>query len=222
MPVSISSAPYVLNSNEILTLAIAAYAAIVSTFVLGWDAYKWLALGEKIDLSASMGMKIYGGVVPDENTYISVTALNVGDRPTTITNLGGMYFESWWGHTSRAERLRKRLLSLSRRRRSGSRTGSTLARSGSAWRFRTVRSNRRRGMDICFLSSTQRTVGEGGESGSDLERRSEKSKLLRQRSNMSFDTDTRQQCAARRVDKPSAVRRTAGACRSTPTLSRRA
>jgi len=62
------------STNELWTLGIAAYAAVVSTFVLGWDAYKWLAAGAKVDL----------------------TAYNVGDRPTTITNLGGMYFESWW------------------------------------------------------------------------------------------------------------------------------
>jgi len=35
--------PHTFNSNETLTLAIAAYAALVSTFVLGWVAYKWLA-----------------------------------------------------------------------------------------------------------------------------------------------------------------------------------
>jgi len=96
MPVTISSASYVFTANEILTLGIAAYAAIVSTFVLGWDAYKWLASGAKIDLSASSGMQMFGGLAPDPNTYISVTALNVGDRPTTITNIGGMYFDSWW------------------------------------------------------------------------------------------------------------------------------
>lgn len=93
---AISSAPYTFNANEILTLAIAAYAAVISTFVLGWDAYKWLASGAKIDLSVSTGMKIVGGQVRDPKTYISVTALNIGDRPTTITNLGGMYFDSWW------------------------------------------------------------------------------------------------------------------------------
>ncbi len=88
--------PYVFNPNELLTLGVAAYAAIISTFVLGWDAYKWLASGAKIDLTASAGMKIIGGEVEDPKTYISLTAYNVGDRPTTITNLGGMYFESWW------------------------------------------------------------------------------------------------------------------------------
>jgi hypothetical protein len=91
-----SVAPYVFNANELLTLGIAAYAAVVSTFVLGWDAYKWLTSGPKVGLSVSMGMQLFGGPVPDPKNYISVTAYNVGDRPTTITNLGGIYFDSWW------------------------------------------------------------------------------------------------------------------------------
>ncbi len=90
------AAPYVFNANELWTLGIAAYAAAVSTFVFGWDAYKWLASGPKIDMSASTGMKILGGLQADPKTYVSVTAWNVGDRPTTITNLGGMHFDSWW------------------------------------------------------------------------------------------------------------------------------
>ena len=91
-----SATPYAFNPKELLTLGIAAYAAVISTFVLGWDAYKWLASGAKIDLTVSTGMKIMGGLVPDQKTYISITAWNVGDQPTTITNLGGMYFDSWW------------------------------------------------------------------------------------------------------------------------------
>ena len=87
---------YSFNANEILTLAIAGYAAVISTFVLGWDAYKWLAAGPKVELTVSTGMKVYGGYPPDDKTYISVTAYNVGDQPTTITNLGGMHFDSWW------------------------------------------------------------------------------------------------------------------------------
>ncbi|WP_429253882.1 hypothetical protein [Paraburkholderia sp. GAS333] len=47
-------------------------------------------------MSVSTGMKMVGGEVEDPRSYVTVTALNVGDRPTTITNLGGMYFESWW------------------------------------------------------------------------------------------------------------------------------
>lgn len=89
-------APHAFNLNELWTLGIAAYAAIISTFVLGWDAYKWLRSGPRITLSVSTGMRLIGGGVEDPRTYVSVTALNVGDRPTTITNLGGMYFDSWW------------------------------------------------------------------------------------------------------------------------------
>jgi len=85
-----------MTTGELWTISIAAYAAVVSTFVLGWDAYKWLASGAKIDISASLDMKVIGGVGPDNKTYVSVTAYNVGDRPTTVTNLGGMYFDSWW------------------------------------------------------------------------------------------------------------------------------
>ncbi len=91
-----TTAPHVFTANELWTLGIAAYAAVVATFVLGWDVYKWLSSGAKIDLSASTGMQIVGGLVPDDKTYISVTAWNIGDQPTTITNLGGLYFESWW------------------------------------------------------------------------------------------------------------------------------
>lgn len=78
------------------TTTIAIYAAIISTFVLGWDAYKWLASGARINLSCSTGMKIYGGGIDDPNTYILITSTNIGDRPTTITNLGAMYYDSWW------------------------------------------------------------------------------------------------------------------------------
>jgi hypothetical protein len=43
--------------DGLLTLGIAAYAAIISTFVLGWYAYKWLASGAKIDLSSATDAK---------------------------------------------------------------------------------------------------------------------------------------------------------------------
>jgi hypothetical protein len=84
------------NSKDILTLLIAAYAAIISTFVLGWDSYKYFASGAKININASMNMKVFGGYQEDKNTYTSVSVQNVGDRPTTIINLGGMYYSSWW------------------------------------------------------------------------------------------------------------------------------
>jgi hypothetical protein len=42
-------------------LAIAVYAAIISTFVLGWYAYKYLAAGAKINLFTTKNTKIIGG-----------------------------------------------------------------------------------------------------------------------------------------------------------------
>jgi hypothetical protein len=87
-----------MTTNEIWTLCIAGYAAVISTFVLGWDAYKWLSSGPKVRLSASTGMQIVGGPEPDPNTYVSVTAMNLGDRATTITNLGFEYYERGWRH----------------------------------------------------------------------------------------------------------------------------
>ena len=85
-----------MTTSDLWTIGIAAYAAVVSTFVLGWDAYKWLASGARVDMSASLNMEMIGGIEPDPKKYVLVTAYNVGDRPTTITNLGGMYFDSWW------------------------------------------------------------------------------------------------------------------------------
>ena len=85
-----------LSLNESLTLAIAAYAAAVSTFVLGWDAYKWLNQGPKLKLTAQTGMKIVGGGRVDPKTYISATVVNYGDRATTLTNMGFLYYKSWF------------------------------------------------------------------------------------------------------------------------------
>src|ERR1035437_8832981 len=93
-----------LTTSETLTLGIAAYAAVVSTFVLGWDAYKWLNQGPKVRISAQTGMKIVGGAHVDPNTYISVTAVNYGDRATTITNMGFLYYTSWFNAYLRRNR----------------------------------------------------------------------------------------------------------------------
>lgn len=81
-------------TNEMWTLGIAAYAAVISTFVLGWDVYKWLDSGPKVKLTSNSGMRVVGRMQVDPATYISVTAVNLGDRATTITNLGFVYYSS--------------------------------------------------------------------------------------------------------------------------------
>jgi hypothetical protein len=85
-----------LTPNEMMTLGIAAYAALLSTFVFGWDAYKWLSQGPKIRCYAQIGMKIVGTGRIDPKTYVSITAVNYGDRPTTITNMGFLYYDNWF------------------------------------------------------------------------------------------------------------------------------
>lgn len=85
-----------LTPKDMMTLAIAAYAAILSTFVFGWDAYKWLNQGPKIRGYAQTGMKIVGTGRIDPKTYVTITAVNHGDRPTTITNMGFLYYDNWF------------------------------------------------------------------------------------------------------------------------------
>ena len=40
-------------------------------------------------------MKIVGSDLIDPKTYISVTAVNYGNRATTITNIGFLYYTNW-------------------------------------------------------------------------------------------------------------------------------
>ncbi len=94
-----------MSTNEIWTLAIAAYAAVVAIFVLGWDAYKWLDSGPKVSITASTGMSMVGNGVHDPKTYISVTAVNRGDRTTTLTNLGFLYYKKWFDAKFRQNRV---------------------------------------------------------------------------------------------------------------------
>ena len=96
-----------LNSNETYTLIIAGYAAIVSTFILGWDAYKWLNEGPRVRITAKTGMKMMGNGILDNNIYISVTAVNYGDRATTITNMGFLFYTNWFDANFRRNRVSK-------------------------------------------------------------------------------------------------------------------
>ncbi len=85
-----------MTPKDLITLGIATYAAVVATFVFGWDAYKWLNQGPKVKGYAQSGMKMMGGALPDPNTYVSITAVNHGDRATTITNMGFLYYTNWF------------------------------------------------------------------------------------------------------------------------------
>lgn len=75
------------------THIIAGYAAIVATAVLLWDIYKWKSSGAKIYLSVLIELHRFP---TKEDRFIRVTATNTGDRPTTISVFGFLYYENWF------------------------------------------------------------------------------------------------------------------------------
>jgi len=76
------------------TLVIAAWGAILSTVVFLWDIYKWRTAGPRLRFSVTANMKRVDMDRPGDKgeTIIAVKATNYGDRPTTITNIGYLYY----------------------------------------------------------------------------------------------------------------------------------
>ncbi len=78
------------------TTIVAWWGAILSSVVFLWDIYKWWATGSKIRFSVQSGMESINMPGYDGKTLILANVTNYGDRPTTITNLSFLYFESFW------------------------------------------------------------------------------------------------------------------------------
>ena len=74
---------------------VAWWGAVVATFILLWDVYKWKTSGPKIRFCAKPGMKTINMPTHDGKTWINATAENIGTRATTITNLGIRYYKNW-------------------------------------------------------------------------------------------------------------------------------
>lgn len=82
-----------LNLNLIDILAV--WGAFVASLVLLWDVYKWRTSGPRTSFTVSPDKMIIGHpLFPEDKTYISAKAINTGDRPTTITNLGFQWYKS--------------------------------------------------------------------------------------------------------------------------------
>ena len=75
---------------------VAWWGAIIATFVLLWDIYKWKTSGPKIRFRANPNMKTFNIPSREGKTWISATAENVGTGATTITNLGFQYYRNWF------------------------------------------------------------------------------------------------------------------------------
>jgi hypothetical protein len=94
-------------SSISLTDAIAIYAAVVATFVLGWDIVKFWRTGKpKINVTTAANIIIVGGagpiVIGGLPKHFKITITNRGDVGTTLTNL------TLVAYPTRFHRLRKR------------------------------------------------------------------------------------------------------------------
>ena len=78
------------------TLTIAIYAAVVATFTLLWDWWKWLHAGPNLHVTASANMKTYNMPAFEGESVMVMNATNRGDRPTTITHFTVHQYLSWW------------------------------------------------------------------------------------------------------------------------------
>src|SRR5688572_23630403 len=78
------------------TLVIAIYAAVVATFTLIWDCWKWLHTGPQLDVTVQSGMKMVGDPQLADKWLMLMKATNRGDRPTTLTHFTLHKYDSWW------------------------------------------------------------------------------------------------------------------------------
>lgn len=81
---------------NIITNIAAWWGAVIATFLIIWDIYKWKHSGSIINVTASPNMKTFGKI-PNHlgnNKYISVEVTNTGTRKTTITHLISSHYKS--------------------------------------------------------------------------------------------------------------------------------
>jgi len=83
-----------MTKNDMWTLGVAIYAAVVASAAVGWDFYKWRSTGPKLTMRVSTGMATKGVPDYDGRSLISVTVSNRGDGTTTITGLGFEVYKS--------------------------------------------------------------------------------------------------------------------------------
>lgn len=78
------------------TLVIAIYAAVVATFTLLWDWWKWLHAGPQLDVTVQSGMKMLNDPQFADKWLMVMRATNRGDRPTTLTHFTVHKYDSRW------------------------------------------------------------------------------------------------------------------------------
>ena len=85
-----------LNISLTGTDIVAWWGAIVATVVLIWDIYKWKTSGPILKFEVSPYTRIIGDPTRESKKYISANVTNIGDRPTTLTNLVLQYYDRYF------------------------------------------------------------------------------------------------------------------------------
>ena len=83
------------------TEIVAWWGAILATVVFLWDIYKWKTAGAKLRVTVQPNMKTINIPQYEGKTVISANVVNYGDRPTTIKNLGYLWFKNSWNRIRR-------------------------------------------------------------------------------------------------------------------------
>ncbi len=85
-----------MNINFDSTVIVAWWGAIIATLVLIWDIYKWKRTGPILRVRVKSNMKTTGIPMYENDTLVVIEAVNMGDRPTTITLVGTVYYKSFF------------------------------------------------------------------------------------------------------------------------------
>jgi len=80
-----------------LTDFLAGYGAALATLVGAWDVYKWINRGASVQVDVSE--RVIQAAEPQRmqaqySDCLVAIATNNGDRPATITNLGGYWYRT--------------------------------------------------------------------------------------------------------------------------------
>ena len=95
------------SAMSLLTVIAAWWGAGVATIVFLFECYKWTQTAPKIEIGVSPNMQILDpNSELEKEKYISVTLSNNGGKPTTVTQLGAVvyqtHFQKWRRKNSNA------------------------------------------------------------------------------------------------------------------------
>lgn len=85
-----------INARFSLTDVAAWWGAVVATALFIWDIIKWIISGPKIIFTVWPNQIVMGDPVREGKTYINANVINRGTQPTTLRNLGLLFYKTRW------------------------------------------------------------------------------------------------------------------------------